>query len=680
MSDQPVENSDDAANAETPNTDATPQSKSTAPYPGSKDMPQWNVDELVDAPTFTWKNWAAMLGPGLLMGGAAIGGGEWLMGPLVTARYGGALMWLATLSILGQVFYNIEISRYALYSGEPIFSGKFRTMPGPMFWLFIYLVLDFGAIFPYLAASAATPVAAIWLGKMPDSSNPSDIALLKGLGIAIFLLAFIPLIFGGKIYNSLKAVMSFKIIVVLGFLTILGLFYTSPSTWGGIFTGFVKFGNVPVQRSEDLNGNGKLDSNEQDWDSDGHADVEEPRFSYAPDMKDENGKSINAFDLNNDKKPDVLLDLTNADGTKTHVWPDFDEDGKPDLFITVDGHGYSLEGAWELPIADEKPGAAFFVVPAAPSFDAFYDADGDKTPDGDGIDNIFLSIFRGDGIPDVDFTMIAFLGAFAAIAGSGGLSNAPISNYTRDQGWGMGHHVGAIPSMVGGQDLQLSHEGTVFEVTEESLPRWKRWYKHVLRDQLVVWMPACFLGIALPSILSVEFLKRGTIADNWTAAGMTADGVLDKVTEQSGSTLGNAFWFMTLFCGFLVLAPSMASTIDGFVRRWVDVFWTSSDKLRQWDPAKIKYLYFGVLVAYGVFGLIMLMINRPLKLMMIATNIFNFALGFSCWHTIAVNKLLLPKQLRPGWFMTLGLFLAGLFFWTLATLSAWKNLTDAGLI
>src|SRR5437016_5105859 len=65
-----------------------------APYPGSKEMPRWTVNRLIDAPVFTWKNWAAMLGPGLLAGGAAIGGGEWLMGPIVTARYGGALLWL----------------------------------------------------------------------------------------------------------------------------------------------------------------------------------------------------------------------------------------------------------------------------------------------------------------------------------------------------------------------------------------------------------------------------------------------------------------------------------------------------------------------------------------------------------------------------------------------------------
>ena len=37
----------------------------------------------------------------------------------------------------------------------------------------------------------------------------------------------------------------------------------------------------------------------------------------------------------------------------------------------------------------------------------------------------------------------------AWIKENGGLGNAAMSNYTRDQGWGMGRHVGAIPSVIG---------------------------------------------------------------------------------------------------------------------------------------------------------------------------------------------------------------------------------------
>src|SRR6185436_20975013 len=74
-----------------------------APHPGSQEMPRWDTGKLIDAPRFTWKNWFALLGPGLVLGGASIGGGEWLLGPRVAAQYGGSLLWLTTLSVLGQV-------------------------------------------------------------------------------------------------------------------------------------------------------------------------------------------------------------------------------------------------------------------------------------------------------------------------------------------------------------------------------------------------------------------------------------------------------------------------------------------------------------------------------------------------------------------------------------------------
>ena len=68
--------------------------------------------------------------------------------------------------------------------GEPIFTGKFRTLPGPRFWLPIYLVLDCGSFLPYLAANTAIPLAAIWLGELPDQT--ANATLLKVLGCFVF--------------------------------------------------------------------------------------------------------------------------------------------------------------------------------------------------------------------------------------------------------------------------------------------------------------------------------------------------------------------------------------------------------------------------------------------------------------------------------------------------------------
>jgi hypothetical protein len=45
-----------------------------------------------------------------------------------------------------------------------------------------------------------------------------------------------------------------------------------------------------------------------------------------------------------------------------------------------------------------------------------------------------------------------------------------------------------------------------------------------------------------------------------------------------------------------------------------------------------------------------------------------------------LNLILLPRELRPGWFMRIALALAGLFFVTLATITALKTLGLIGVM
>jgi hypothetical protein len=513
-------------------------------------MPRWNAGELPKAPSLSLRTWPLLIGPGLVSAGAAIGGGEWLAGPLTTARYGGSILWLATISIVTQLFYNLEISRYTLYSGEPIFTGKFRLLPGPAFWLAVYLLLDFGSVFPYLVSSAATPLAALLLGEIPNVSHTYNLwgiattgeTIHRTLTYVVFLLVLVPLFFGGKVYNSLKAIMTFKIAVVFGFLLLVAALYSTRSTWEEIITGFFKFGSVPVA-------------------------------------------------------------ATGPTGTP-------------------------------------------------------------------GTENIFAAWWHGRPLPQIDFRMIAVLGALAAISGNGGLTNTAMSGYVRDQGWGMGKHVGAIPSAVGGQKFQLSHVGMVFPITDDSLAQFRRWYRFILRDQLVVWVPACFVGIALPSMLSVQFLPRGTEVDKWVAAGMTADGLREAV----GPTWGHSFWLMTLFCGFLVLAPAAVTTIDGALRRWVDLSWTAIPAVRRWEPHRIRWLYFAALCGYATFGITSLSLWNPQQLLEWAGNIYNAALGFSCFHVLAVNLILLPREIRPNLLIRCGLVLGGIYFTALAVIATCKTL------
>lgn len=474
-----------------------------------------------------------MLGPGLILAGSSIGGGEWLLGPAVAAQYGGALLWVATISIICQYFYNLEASRYALYTGEPIMTGKFRTHPGPGFWLVVYILLDLGALLPYQIGSAAVPVLALWTGAVPaGAALEAHAPTIRLLSYALFAVALLPLVFGGKVYRSLKAVMTVKLVVVFGFLLFLAFGYSTAGTWREIGTGLLRIGTVPLG----------------------------------------GGETVNLF------------------------------------------------AAW----------------------------------------------WHGTAVPRPDRDALMLMTAFAAIAGVGGLAQTSISNYTRDQGWGMGARVGAIPSFVGGRRFQLAHVGAVFQPGEETRRDWRGWIAQVLRDQWFVWVPASFIGLALPAMLSVEFLARGTVADTWGLASLTAGGVQARV----GGSLGLICWYLVLACGVLVLVPNTTAAADAFIRRWVELAWTGAGKLRRFDPHAIRTLYFVVLTAYFAVGVLFLSVARPLWLIVLYGNLGNFALGFSCWHVLYVNLTLLPRDVRPGWPMRIGLFAAGAYFLGLAALTA----------
>ncbi len=460
-------------------------------------FPDWQLDTLPEPPRAGKKRLASLVGPGLLMVGANIGGGEWLFGPLVTAQYGGQVLWLATVAILVQVAYNLSVMRYTLYTGETIFVGFFRTWPGPTFWTVFYLMFEFGGVWPYLSSNAAVPLASVIMGRLPTAA---DSEFVRTLGYCIFLTAFIPLIFGGKIYDTLERIMVGKLVLILSFLGFVAVFFVS-------------------------------------W-----------------------------------------------------------------------------ESRWE----------------------------------------VVSGLFRFGSLPDKEFNW-ATLAAFSAVAGAGGLTNSAFSNYVRDKGWGMGARTGAIPSAVGGRTISLSHMGKVFALDGEGMDRWRRWLRVIHRDQFLLWAPGCILGMALPAMFSYEFIRGITNVEGNAVAAMSAQAI--------GARHGQIFWFLTLLCGFLIMAPTQVSQLDNIARRWTDVLWIGSSRMKSLDGHKVKFVYYTILVLYGVWGLIALRITPNPLVLAVATGVmWNFALGFSALHTLVALHKLLPNPLRPGLFQSLGLVACAVFY------------------
>ena len=195
----------------------------------------------------------------------------------------------------------------------------------------------------------------------------------------------------------------------------------------------------------------------------------------------------------------------------------------------------------------------------------------------------FTGFFSLSGLSHpIDWGLI---GALAATAGSGGIGNLTVTNWVRDKGFGMGSKVGAIPSAVGGHEIQLSHVGTVFPTSAENLVRWREWLRYVHADQIGVWGLFCFLGMFLNVNLATAIIPHGTDLQGLAAGAYQAEYL---------SKIWRGFWFLTLFNGFWILFKTQLGNSDILVRTITDAVWMSSSRARE-SGRGIRAIYYGIL-------------------------------------------------------------------------------------
>jgi hypothetical protein len=619
-------------------------------------LPAWQIGDLPEPPRPGWKLWIGLIGPGIVLAGTSIGSGEWLFGPAVTAQYGAALLWLALISIIFQGFCNLTMMRYTVFSGEPIIVGGLRTWPGPWAWMTCWAIFDIASVWPYNASNAAVPLAAVLLGHLPQTDG--DRALVKGLGMTVFLLAFVPLIFGGTVYRMLEKIMTAKLVLVLGYLSLIAVTIVSWPVVRDVWTGFFRVGTVPLRAQtivlerdftiqQELGGS--IYRAQGTWEKDGKATGEFAVTTGAKttrfDLRKSDGLTPELKEMHDGllervrglAAPNKFFVETEANGTSLvasgevsnhHIW-------KPSRLSLRDSTGtHDFSELSQVP----EPQASRFR----------------NLLEHEGVEYVGLLNYAREtgGLPALDWAMVV---AFIGIAGAGGLSNTLFSNYTRDKGWGMGALVGAIPSAVGGHTISLSHIGCAFIPEGANLTRWHGWMRHIRRDQWI-FIAASILGMALPCMMSLEFIRNVPVTGDRVAA-MTAEGIANRYPS-----LGALFWFTTLACGFLVLAPGQVSVCDQIARRWTDMIWTAGSGVHRLSRGEVRFIYYGILALYGVLGMTILWFLRPIAIAEIGVVLGNLSLGFSTLQALHVNRRLLPRELRPNWFLQAGTLCCGIFF------------------
>lgn len=208
------------------------------------DLAPWSEEDLPAPPPFSIRNLFRTIGPGAILLAGSIGGGEWLIGPTITVKYGMSILWIATVAIALQLLFNLEAIRYTLYTGEPILVGIMRLRPGSKFWASGYIFATVAQLgVPALAAGCASVLFATFAGRIAGDGDGTSLHLLTYLVIAIT----VAILLSGKTIERMLEYFSWVMITfIFSFLITVNLLFVPFSHWLKTLSGFVQFGSLPA--------------------------------------------------------------------------------------------------------------------------------------------------------------------------------------------------------------------------------------------------------------------------------------------------------------------------------------------------------------------------------------------------------------------------------------------------
>ncbi len=172
-----------------------------------------------------------ILGPAVIAVSLAVGSGEWMLGPLAVGQYGfKGIGWVILASIVLQTFYNIELARFTLATGEPPVVAFGRTPPGYLLWVPLALFCFFLAfILGGWAVSAGSSLFALFTGR---ANLPHELETVRMLGVALLLTTFLFVLFGRKIERALEISQGIFMTFVLISLVLVTLAVVPMDYWG----------------------------------------------------------------------------------------------------------------------------------------------------------------------------------------------------------------------------------------------------------------------------------------------------------------------------------------------------------------------------------------------------------------------------------------------------------------
>ncbi|MCE4603943.1 MAG: Nramp family divalent metal transporter [Aeropyrum sp.] len=172
-----------------------------------------------------------IIGPAIITLGLAIGSGELIFWPIMSANIGPVLLWAALISLIFQTIWTLEMARWTVWTGEHWVLQMARIQglaSAAILWgLFTFLAWGFGG----WAAAGGRALYVL-------TGGPGEEALATVVwAIFLFFLVWVVALLAGVVREWVEYILTFKMVVIWVMLLVSLAVVTSADVWADVLKG-----------------------------------------------------------------------------------------------------------------------------------------------------------------------------------------------------------------------------------------------------------------------------------------------------------------------------------------------------------------------------------------------------------------------------------------------------------
>jgi len=259
--------------------------------------------------------------------------------------------------------------------------------------------------------------------------------------------------------------------------------------------------------------------------------------------------------------------------------------------------------------------------------------------------------------------LATFLAAFA-YSGAGGNLNLTQSIYVKEKGYGMGRYSQKIVGLFHSKEkAKIKLTGEDFIVNEESISRFKAWWKVINLEHFIVFLFIGSMSMALLMLLS--FTTTFGLSDN-------SEGINFVINEGRiiGQSLLPIFGTLFLVVVSIMLFQTQLGVMDSTSRIMAENIAIARLKRNSKSAINLSRIYYFFVWAQILFGIILFLCNiyEPKTLIIMGAVINAFAMFVHTGLVVWLNYKSLPKVFQPKVFRKIIIGVIFLFFGFFSTI------------